>query len=373
MKIPPARIYFPDNDRKAILAAIDVALQTGQLTMGRHGKAFEEDFARFVGTRHAVAVASGTSAIEIPLRIAGVAGREVLVPTNTFFATVFGVLHAGGRVRFMDADPSTFGVSADSVRAQLTDQTAAVIVVHIGGIVTPEMGEIKQLCRDHDAFLLEDAAHAHGSTVGGRQAGTFGDAASFSFYPTKVTTSAEGGMIVTDDDRIASEARLYRDQGKISFTENRHDKMGYNWRLSEPHAIIGRAHFNRLPEFIAERQRLAAHYDRLLTDARGITPVKPPSACHSNYYKYIAMVDSGVDRRRLKLYLREQCGVSLSGEVYEYPCHLQPIFDGAYRGGSYPVAEDLCRHHVCLPLFQGMTEDEVAHVAGSLAEALAAC
>ncbi|MBI4317897.1 MAG: DegT/DnrJ/EryC1/StrS family aminotransferase [Chloroflexi bacterium] len=370
MKIPPAKIHFPAEDREQVLQRIDEALATGQLTLGKHGREFEEHFARYIGTKHAVAVNSGTSSLEIPLRILGVQGKTVLVPTNTFFATPASVLHAGGEVRFVDADPATFSLDVESLRRSVGPDTVGVMVVHIGGIVTPRMAEIQQICQENGLWLFEDAAHAHGSDYNGQRAGTFGVAASFSFYPTKVMTSGEGGMIVTDDERIADEARLYRDQGKISFTQNLHDKLGYNWRMSEPHAIIGLSQFARLEEFIAARQRIAAIYDEGLRGISGISPLPTPAGCRNNYYKYIALLDKGIDRDKLKKVLREEHGVSLSGEVYELPCHLQPIFKGGHAEGGFPLAEDICRRQVCLPVYVTMTDDEARYVISSLRSAL---
>ena len=370
MKVPPVRVCFSEEDRSEILARIDDSLSTGQLTLGKYGKEFEEDFASFHSAKYSVGVNSGTCAIEIPLRILGVTDREVLVPTNTFFATPAAVLHAGGRVRFVDADPETFSINVDHLRKSITDATAGVIVVHIAGVVTPRMPEIQEICREHGLFLFEDAAHAHGSRLGDQYAGTFGDAGSFSFYPTKVITSGEGGMILTNDERIRDESKLYRDQGKISFTQNLHDKLGSNWRLSEPHAAIGLQHLKRLEEFIEERTRIAHFFDEALGAISGISPVLVPKECRSSYYKYLAMLDEGIDRAMLKKRLREDYGVALSGEVYELPCHQQPIFEGMGGDAEFPFAEDICRRHVCLPIFQGMTQEEIEHVVNSFEKAL---
>jgi len=369
MKIPSARVYFPDEDRQEILQKIDECLMTGQLTLGKMGKQLEEEFARYTGTQYAVAVNSGTSSIEIPLRILGVKRKEVLVPTNTFFATPAAVIHAGGSVRFLDADPATFGVSLQEIKRRRTANTAGVIIVHIAGTVSPEMPAIREYCSQNDLFLFEDAAHAHGCSVGGQMAGTFGIAASFSFYPTKVMTSAEGGLIVSNDKTLYEEALMYRDQGKAGFLSNFHTRLGYNWRMSEPHAIIGLAQFHRLEEFIAARNRVAAIYDAGLAKMPGIHALSLPQGCRSNYYKYIALLEPGVDRMALKRLLREQYGVSLSGEVYEDPCHLQPVF-AEWKEGEFPVAEDICRRHICVPVYATMTSAEVGYVLESLADAL---
>jgi dTDP-4-amino-4,6-dideoxygalactose transaminase len=369
LRIPPAKVYFPEEDRKVILQQIDEALISGQLTLGKHVKAFEECFARKVGATHAVAVNSGTSALEIPLRAFDVCGKTVLVPTNTFFATPAAVIHAGGQPRFVDTDPATLAVSLDEIKRRITEDTKGVIVVHIAGVVTPEMPAIQDFCWERSLFLLEDAAHAHGSSLDGRSAGTFGDAASFSFYPTKVMTGAEGGMIVTNNQSVYEEALIYRDQGKADFLTNAHTRLGYNWRMSEPHAIIGHSQLNRLEEFIAARNRIAQVYDHGLKGMPGVAALSLPQGCRSNYYKYIALLDTGIDRTTLKKLMRAEYGVGLSGEVYEAPCHLQPVF-AEYRDGDFPTAEDVCRRHVCLPVYATMTDEDARYVLASLAAAL---
>ena len=366
MKVPPVRVYFSEENKKEILQKIDDCLSTGMLTLGKYGEEFEKEFANYIGTQHAIAVNSGTSAIEIPLRIFGVAGKKIIVPTNTFFATALAVMHAGGEVQFADADPETFSIDVETLEDRITEDTVGVIVVHIAGIVTPKMDGITEICKKHNLFLFEDAAHAHGSGLNGKMAGTFGKAASFSFYPTKVITSGEGGMIVTDDENIRDEAMLYRDQGKASFTANVHGKLGYNWRMSEPHAIIGLSHFRRLDEFIAARTMIAKIYDEGLKHIPKINPLTIPQGCRSNYYKYIAILDEGVDRAKLKSRLREEYDIGLSGEVYQLPCHLQPIFKDQYKEGDFPKAEEICRRHICLPIFVTMTDEQANYVLSSL-------
>jgi dTDP-4-amino-4,6-dideoxygalactose transaminase len=370
MRVPAAQIYFPDTDRQEILDRIDEALTTGQLTLGKYGREFEERFCSHIGSRYAVAVNSGTSAIEVAMRVLGVEDKEILVPTNTFFATPAAVLHAGGKVKFVDVDPDTFSVDFDCLQRSVTPHTAGVIVVHIAGIVTPRLPDICDWCHQRGLFVFEDAAHAHGSALNGQQAGTFGDAASFSFYPTKVMPSAEGGMIVTDWTYIREQAMLYRDQGKESFTSNIHAHLGYNWRMSEPHAIIGLSQLKRLDEFIAARRRIARVYDQRLRDTPGITPLPIPTGCESNYYKYVALLDPDLNRDTLKQTLREDDNVSLSGEVYELPCHLQPVFAECGRSLTLPVAEDLCRRHVCLPISACMTVEQAEYVVDVLVEAV---
>ena len=372
MNIPPVKIYFPEADRKEILRQINEILDSGQLTLGKHGKEFEQRFAEYVGTKYAVAVNSGTSALEIILRALDIKGSSVIVPTNTFFATPASVIHAGGKVIFADIT-DTLCLAPESLRQNIQKDTKAVFVVHIGGTIPPQIGEIQQICKQHNLPLIEDAAHAQGSTLDGKKAGSFGIAAAFSFYPTKVMTSGEGGMITTNDDNIYKRALVFRDQGKAGFLGNVHTEMGYNWRMSEIHAAIGLSQFARLEEFIAARRRVARFYDTELEQINGLTRLKIPSEVKSNYYKYVVMLNDGINRATLKKELKEKSSVSLSGEVYELPCHLQPVLKALYgfNGGEFPIAEDLCQRQICLPVFAGMTEEQARYVVQSLKGVLA--
>jgi perosamine synthetase len=369
MRVPPARASFPAEDRAEILARIDEALTTGQLTLGPIGRELEAAFAKRHGTQHAIAVSSGTSALEIILRSLDVEGREVIVPANTFFATAAAAVHAGARVVFVDCDPATMAFDLADVESRLTADTAAVIAVHIGGLISPAMPALEQLCRDRGVHLVEDAAHAHGSALGGRSAGTFGIAGAFSFYPTKVIAGGEGGMIVTNDEAIVDAARTYRDQGKGSFLANFHTRLGANWRMSEPHAAIVHSQLGRLDEFIAARQAIAKRYDAAI-DGLGLTPLRIPADAQCNYYKYIAFLPEGIERSALKQAMRERFDIGLSGEVYDTPLHQQPVFE-AYVDRPLPGAELIGARHICLPLYPSLSESDADYVVESLGTALA--
>lgn len=370
MNVPPARPVFPAEDRAAILAMIDESLRTGSLTLGPRTRDLEDCFLREHGGDHAVAVASGTAALEIVLRTIGVEGRDVVVPTNTFFATAAAAAHAGGRPRFADVDPITLALSPSSVEAAITPETAAVIVVHIGGLVSPDLPALRDLCDRRGVALVEDAAHAHGSTLGGRPAGTFGVAGTFSFYPTKVVTSAEGGMIVTGREDLRDEARIYRDQGKAAFVGGDHTRLGYAWRLSEVQAAIGLTQVRRLAAFTSVRQKTASIYDSALDRIDGIERQPIPEQCVTNHYKYIAFLASGIDRDVFKARMRER-GVGMSGEVYASPLHRQPVFAGLHDGRPLPIADDACARHVCLPIHSDMTEEEASFVVEATAAVMA--
>jgi perosamine synthetase len=362
--VPAARVVFSAEDRATILALIDDSLRTGALTLGPHTEALEHAFAARHQAAHAIAVSSGTSALEIVLRSLDVARREVIVPANTFFATAAAVLHAGGTPRFADIDPATLALSPQTVEAVLSPATVGVLTVHIGGIVSPDVIALRDMCARHGLFLVEDAAHAHGSSVHGRAAGSFGTAAAFSFYPTKLITAGEGGIIVTADEHLRDEAVVYRDQGKAGFLGGEHIRLGAAWRMSEIHAAIALVHLRRLDEFIAARQAVAARYDEALADIEGVSALHLPDACVSNYYKYVALLEPSIDRAELKQRLRE-LGVALSGEVYPRPLHREPVFADLYAD-PLPIADDICHRQICLPIHSDMTSDEAEQVIAAL-------
>ena len=365
---------FPASDQAEIAAAVTGMLASGALTLGPHTREFEAAFAAaHTGPRgpspdgpHAVAVASGTAALTIALLALGVRGREVVVPANTFYATAAAVLQAGARPVFADVDAGTFALNATTTAAALTPRTAAVVAVHIGGLIPPQIDELRALCDERGIALVEDAAHAHGATFDGRFAGSFGAAAAFSFYPTKVVTSGEGGMVLTFSEEIAQEARIYRDQGKGAFSANHHVRLGSAWRMSELHAATGLVHLRRMEEFIARRRTVAARYDKALADLDGLQPLAEPPGCRSNIYKYIALLPAGLDRARFKSELAQRFQVKLSGEVYDLPLHRQPVL-AEYAGPPLPVAEELAARHVCLPVHSDMTDGEVDEVLAAVA------
>lgn len=367
MQIPAARILFTDDDRDEIARRVTTALSTGALTLGPNTREFESDFAAAHGAPYAVAVSSGTAALEIILRSVGVAGRDVVVPANTFAATGFSVLRAGGNPVFADVDRDTFALSPATVEATLGPDTAAVVLVHIGGLVSPDAPALRELCDERGIVLVEDAAHAHGCSYGGRFAGSFGVAGAFSFYPTKVLTSGEGGMIVTADERIRDEAVIYRDQGKAGFLGNVHIREGYAWRMSELHAAVGLVHLGHLPEFLRVRQAAAHRYDAAIDAMDGFERLAIAPEGRSNYYKYIVLPTDDIDRAQFKKAVKERFEVALTGEVYEAPLHRQPVFE-RFGGRRLEVADDICARHICLPLHSDMTDAEVDHVLAALGE-----
>lgn len=365
MKIPGLRVVFEEKDRREILSEIDAVLKSGMVAQDKKVCEFEEFWAEYTGCRYAIACSSGGSALEILTRALEVDGKDVLVPTNTFVATVNAVQLAGGRPVLLDLDPRTMGVSLEEIQRKCTDRTAGVIVVHIGGIITDEIQKIADWCAGRGIWLLEDAAHAHGSEFAGRRSGRFGLAAAYSFFATKVVTSGEGGMIVCDDEGLKDACLQLRDYGKRSQWESYHVRIGANHRMSEVGAVIGLSQSRRLDEFIRHREDVAHRYTEGLQNQLEL--ILPPG--RSSWYKYITLIPTGVDRDTVKAAMKAR-GVGIPGGVYDIPVHEQPAFESLGLKGLLPLAEDICRRHLCLPMFYGMTAEQADYVVSCLRKVL---
>lgn len=361
--IPAVGVHFSNSDREEILSRIDRCLATGYVSQGANVEEFEANFASYMGTRHAVAVCSGGAALEAAMRALDVAGKEVLLPTNTFFATAAAVLAAGGRIKLVDIDAHTLAPSVESIARALGPDVAGLIVVHIGGIISHDLDELRKLCDRHRLWLFEDCAHAHGSELDGKRAGTFGIGGAYSMFSTKVITSGEGGIFLTNEDWLADQVRLLRDYGKPSRWISYSVQFGLNWRLNELAAIVGIAQLRRLDEFIDWRAKIAAIYDRELAADPILTRVRPSD--RSSWYKYIVKLPGESAREPLKAYMRER-GVAMPGGVYDLPLHRQPVFGDQFDGIEFPVADDFCARHICLPIYYGLEVEDARYVAQSL-------
>jgi perosamine synthetase len=364
-KIQSALPCFDDKSIDGILRDIESILRSGRLTGGPHVKDFEDRFAEYVKAKHAVAVSSGTSNLEICLRYFKVKGREVIVPTNTFVATPNSVIFAGGKPVFADMREDTLCIDPDDVERKISSRTAGVIVVHIAGMVCPQIKELAELCEGRSLFLLEDCAHAHGAMIDGKMAGTLSDAGCFSFYPTKVMTTGEGGMITTDDSDLAEAARCMRNHGQSS--ERLMVMLGHNWRMSEIAAVLGKYQLENLESFVHKRNEIARIYDKALRNVRGISLFRTPSNVRHSYYKYPVRLDDSVDGEKLARILKEEYNVE-TGNVYYPPCHLQPFYKESFdtREGDFPVSERVLKKVLCLPMHPSLTRENARHVVEAL-------
>lgn len=370
LRISSARPYFPSSSIEWILGEMRKALESGVLTRGAKVRELESSFSEYIGVRHAIAVANGTAALEIVLRFFKVEGSEILVPTNTFLATGNAVIFAGGIPVFTDIDPHTLCITLDDIKAKISPRTRGVIVVHIAGLICPETSEIRRYCLERGLFLIEDAAHAHGATLRGRRAGSFGDAGAFSFFPTKVMTTGEGGIITTNNEELANFAKWFRNHGVV---EGRavHDHLGHNWRMDELSAILGLSQMQDLEMFLCARQKIALRYDRGLRGVgHVILPVTPADAKHC-YYKYPIIMESRYLREELSTALRTHYGIE-TGSAYYPPCHLQPIVRQllGYSEGMLPKSEDVLPRVLCVPVHVGLKVSDVDYVISAIKDEL---
>ncbi len=375
-KIPALRLSYSKEEKNDITKGVNEILNSGFLTMGEKVTQFERLFAEFVGVKYAVAVNSGTSALEIPLRALNVEGKSIIIPTNTFMATPLAALHAGAKVIFADVSRESLSIDPKEIEKNIIDETVGVIIVHIGGIISPEWNKIKKICESNGLFILEDAAHAHGATIDGQMAGSLGTAGSFSFYPTKIVNTAEGGMITTDDEDIYKLSLILREHGKTDPDLDIHSELGYNWRFSEFHALLGLQQMKKLPWMLSERRRLASIYDELIKEVHDVIAIELSDNIESSYYKYLLFLNTLYDPTVVKNKMRDQFGITLPSEVYANPCHSQPLFLKYPElvlnapGKQFPGAKYVSKHQICLPLYPGLTDDELMYVVDSLKSVL---
>lgn len=369
MKIPATKHYFSEEDISYITEHFqDILRGNSFLTMYKYGEEFESKFASFIGTNFGVACNSGTSALELICRALGVKGKEVIIPSNTFVASANAVLNAGGKVIFADCDDNMCLDAEDAIK-KITPNTAAIMQVHIGGIVSKSILELQRVCREKNIHLIEDAAQAHGSSLEGKKAGSFSTAAGFSFFSTKVMTTGEGGMVVTNDKALVEKMKSMREFGKVKtdIYINYHTSIGYNWRMPEVAALMGIRQLASLPKFIKRRQEIAKIYDAGLEDVPDIKIVSPDEPSGHNYFKYLIILPNH-DRAKVHKALEEK-QIEPSGYVYELPLHKQPVFPES-NNLSLPKTEYVCAHHICLPIFYSMTDDQADYVIKSLKEIL---
>lgn len=374
MKIPILKIPFDQQDADDICGELKTMLLGGQLAMGAHTREFEKQFAAFCSCRHAVACTNGTVALEMICRAVGVEGGSVAVPALTFMATALAPISAGARIILVDCDPLYFQMDPVDLAKKIRPDTRAVIAVHLGGFISPEIRAIQDIAESVGAVLIEDAAHAHGAEIDGCRAGSLGLAGAFSFYPTKVLTTAEGGMISCSDERLNEKLLQIRQHGQQNPGSNQHQEFGLNYRPSEIHSLLGLAMMKKAGWILAQRRQAASVYDELLKGSR-LSPVLSPAGQKPAYYKYMALLPEGVDRDKVKGRLKEEHGISLTGEVYSQSLNNQLYFKNfpdklASDLVPLPVSEFVAAHQICLPLYPGLSKPEQIYVAEKLMKAL---
>lgn len=382
--LPYARHSMTDDDVSAVVEA----LRSGWLTGGTTVAGFEEALADTCGARHAIACSSGTAALHLALAAAGIGpGKRVLTSTLTFLASANCAVHVGAEVGFADVDPGTANVTAETLDEAWSDDVAAVVPVHYAGQPC-DMVAIAEIARSRGALVVEDAAHAVGSTfsaagrswpIGGHP---WADLTTLSFHPTKTMTSAEGGAVLTEDDELASRCRRLRNHGMTRrepqhgapsggadplFEEGRWSyemaEPGWNYRLSDLHAALGRSQLARLPDLVARRADLVRNYNQGFADVPHLrTPVVDGHTAPA-WHLYVVRADFqaiGTSRTEVVEALRE---VGIGTQVHYLPLHLQPFYRRrGGRPGHFPAAEDFYRQCLSLPLYPELSNQDADRV-----------
>ncbi|MER5358555.1 DegT/DnrJ/EryC1/StrS family aminotransferase [Streptomyces sp. NPDC002785] len=365
MHTPPIPAAAPRLDATDIAAAVRV-LESGHLVQGPEVAAFENEFADLVDGRQCVAVNSGTSALWLTLLALGIGpGNEVIVPSFTFAATAAAVRLAGAVPVFADITPDTFCLDPDAVRAAITPRTTAVIPVHLFGHPAA-MDELTAVAQRHHLALVEDAAQAHGATLAGRPASTFGTAGCFSFYPTKNMQSIEGGLITTADPALARTLRLLRNQGM----ERRyhHQIVGTNARMNDVNAAIARSQLRRLPALTERRRANATRLGERLTGLPGLTLPTAAEGVGHVWHQYTVRIGPGLGHRDTFAQNLNQAGIGTSIH-YPIPLHRSPAYTTA---ADLPHTEAAAQQVLSLPVHPDLTGtqiDDVAHAVIALAHA----
>ncbi|MFX1484847.1 MAG: DegT/DnrJ/EryC1/StrS family aminotransferase [Promethearchaeota archaeon] len=358
--IPRTKVKINEDAKKIILEVID----SGQFIKGQQSELLGREFADFCGTLHGIPTSSGSTALFSALKVAGVGpGDEVITVPNTFIATVNAIILAGGRPVFADIDPSTFNMSPNSLNKVISAKTKAIIPVHLYGLMAP-MPEIMEIAQEKNLLVIEDACQSHGADINDKRAGSFGDMAAFSFYPTKLlNTAGDGGIITTNDDAYARQLSRFINHGRKSQYE--YTEFGFNFRLSELQAAIARVHLSHLDQEISARRRIASMYTTKLNEIDDIIPPAVPNGYSHVYYLYTAKAKK---RDALIQYLNERN----IGASVEYPVVLHEL---SYVQSLNPIhppdglrASEKCLEEICaLPMFSSITDEEVEYVIDSIA------
>jgi len=364
----------PSIGEEEIAEVVD-SLRSGWITTGPKVARFEAEFAEYVGATHAIAVNSGTAGLHISLLALGLQPRdEVLLPPLTWPATANAIVLAGGTPVFADIDPATWNLSPTEVAAKITSRTRALMPVHFAGRPCA-LGDLQALAQSHGLKIVEDAAHAAGTAYGGKKVGALSWSSVFSFHPIKNMTTAEGGMVTTDDEALATELRLLRFHGVTKDAYKRAQgkgsaqydtvRVGLKYNLTDMSAALGLHQLRRLDEFCRRRAELAGRYQEALADLPGLTVPAParPEDCHA-WPLYNVLIDSaqaGLSRDDFMLALQAE---NIGTGLHFTAVHLHTYYRERYgcAPGDCPVAEQVCDRIVSLPLYPGMTDQDQADV-----------
>ena len=370
MKVPYFEPWITNDDKNKVLKA----LTQRWLTNGPFLSKFENKFKNYVNSKHALGVGSATHALHLANRTIGIGpGDEVIVPTFTFAATANSVLYCGAKVIFADIDPMTFNISIKSIKKVLTKKTKAIIPVHYGGQPC-DMNEIMGLAKSKNLFVIEDCAHALGSKFGKSFCGTIGDIGCYSFYPTKIITTGEGGMITINKNKYYEKIKQLRSQG-MNISPNQREKLlkwkydivdlGYNYRLDEIRSSLGLSQLNRIKKINNMRMRIAKEYNKLLKNIKGISLPIVKSGRNHFFHLYSIKIEKEYHLTRDELFIKLS-KKNIGTSVQYFPLHLMSYNKNKYSKSNYPNANKIKDQILCLPIFPTMTQKQIEYVASNL-------
>jgi len=366
-RIPLAKPVIGDRERELV----DEVLRSGQLSLGPMTTRFEREFAARIGTKHAVSCSSGTAGLHMCLHAAGVGpGDEVITSSFSFVASANAVLFTGADVRFAEVDPLTFNMDPAAVEAAITPRTKAIEIVDIFGYPA-NIPALVDIAHRHGLKVVEDACQTIDGAYDGRKLGTWGHPAVYGFYANKQLTTAEGGIVFTDDDELYMLLKSLSNQGRSDDGAWLvHSRLGFNYRLSDVHSAIGVAQLERLDDMLAGRRRAAAWYQERIAAMEGVTPMYEGPQRRS-WFVYAPRLDAALDRDTV---IRDLDGLGISAKPY-LPCiHLQPFYRErfGYEPGVLPVTEAISSSTIALPFFPEMTEAQVEAVCAALERVVSA-
>jgi perosamine synthetase len=371
MQIPLSSPDITEQERRAVLEV----LSTPHLSLGPKLPEFEHAVARRVGVRHAVAVNSGTSGLHLAVKAAGLGpDDEVITTPFSFVASANCVLYEGAVPRFVDIDPETYNIDVRQIERAITGRTRAILPVHIFGRPCP-MHEILEIARRRNLVVIEDACEALGASYHGRAVGSFGQTGVFAFYPNKQITTGEGGVITTDDQRVTALCRSWRNQGRAeddAWLE--HERLGYNYRLSDLNCALGAAQLSRLDTILASRTAVANRYTEILMDRVPHVAPPAPAAPKSSisWFVYVVRLREDFSRQDRDAVLEDLRATGIGCRNYFSPIHLQPFYRQkfGFGPGDFPVAERISERTIALPFFGQLPDDDILTVCDALACAI---
>jgi len=367
--IPVNEPLLNGNERKYLLECIDTGWISSE---GAFVKEFEQKFAARVGRKYGVAVSNGTAALDIAVEALGVGSNdEVIMPTFTIISCIAQIIRSGAKPVLVDSDPITWNMDVSQIEAKITSKTKAIMIVHIFGLpvdVTP----IQILAEKYGLKIIEDAAQMHGQIYKGKPCGSFGNLSTFSFYPNKHITTGEGGMIVTDDPVLAENCRSLRNlcfQAEKRFV---HDKLGWNYRMTNMQAALGLAQLEKLDKFVTLKRTIGANYNQYLADVSGIQqPLAKTNYADNIYWVYGLVLEDSIPFDAEEA-MRRLAKKGIGSRPFFWPMHEQPVFQkmGLFEGEQYPVAEHIARRGFYLPSGMALTAKQIKYSAQALKEVL---